>query len=74
MARNVLHVLRNRWHQLAAGALALDLALQNTADTRLDFLWLEFISPMWFVMLVATAAGFVLAITRRRRRRGGAHR
>lgn len=47
--------------------------LQNTADTTVNFLWLEFTWPLWLLILVSAAFGALvwlgLGVLRRHRRR-----
>ena len=53
---------------------ALLFVFQNTADTQFSFLWFEFTTPLWTMLLLSMALGGVIlwGAARRRRRRQGA--
>ena len=54
-------------------ALAVVFVFQNTGDTTVNFLWIDFDSTLWFVIVLSIALGIIIdrlfAIWRRRSHR-----
>jgi len=59
--------VRNRWQAIVLAAVAIVFILQNRADTRVQFLWMDLTAPMWLTLTAVTLVGIVIGmfVTRR---------
>jgi uncharacterized integral membrane protein len=71
---DALDLVRRLWLPVLLVVAAVLFIVQNTAQTRFNFLWFEFEWPLWIMLVVFAAIGAVVAWAvgmRRRARKAG---
>lgn len=63
-----LSLLRRHWLPLLLLVAAIVFIAQNRVDSRITLLWVDVVAPLWLVLAILFVVGFVVRLTRGRRR------
>lgn len=59
--------IRHRWQAIVLAVVAVLFIVQNRNDTKVKFLWMDLISPMWLTLTAVTLVGVALGVFLSRR-------